>query len=126
MLRITLHDELDRVTLKLEGNLVRIWVSELETAWRSAASGLAGRSLHLDMRAVDHVDQAGVFLLALLRQRGVQLTVSGTVSSTTGSPDRNGGPQRASRRGRSPLLASSSLLGCNPNYGLWAPTFPST
>ncbi|SRR6266404_5456900 len=81
MLRITLHDELDRVTLKLEGKLVGIWVAELETAWRSAASGLADRSLHLDMRAVDHVDQAGVFLLALLRQRGVQLTVSGMVMS---------------------------------------------
>jgi len=67
--------------LKLEGKLVGIWVTELEAAWRSAASGLADRSLHLDMRAVDHVDQAGVFLLALLRQRGVQLTVSGMVMS---------------------------------------------
>jgi len=79
MLRITLHDELDRVTLKLEGNLVGIWVTELEIAWRSAVSGLAGRSLHLDLRAVDHVDRAGTFLLALLRQRGVKMAVSGTV-----------------------------------------------
>ncbi len=30
MLRITSLDELDRVTLKLEGSLAGIWVAELE------------------------------------------------------------------------------------------------
>ena len=78
MLRITLLDGLEHVTLKLEGSLVGIWVKETETAWRSAKSATAGRSLVVDLRAVNRVDQAGVYLLALLRQRGVQLVASGT------------------------------------------------
>ncbi len=78
MLRITLLDGLEQVTLKLEGSLVGIWVKETETAWRSAKSASAGRPLVLDLKAVNRVDQAGVYLLALLRQRGVRLVASGT------------------------------------------------
>ena len=36
MLRITVQDEPDQVTLKLEGNLDGIWVTELEDSWRTA------------------------------------------------------------------------------------------
>jgi anti-anti-sigma regulatory factor len=78
MLRITLLDEPEQVTLKLEGCLIGVWVKETETAWRSAQLASAGRPLVLDMRAVDRIDQAGVYLLALLRQRGVRLVASGT------------------------------------------------
>jgi anti-anti-sigma regulatory factor len=78
MLRITLLDGLEQVTLKLEGSLVGVWVKETEAAWRSAKAAVAGRSLVVDLRAVNHVDQAGVYLLALLRQRGVRLVASGT------------------------------------------------
>jgi ABC-type transporter Mla MlaB component len=79
MLRITLQDELDRVTLKLEGSLAGIWVAELEGAWRSAHSGLAGRSLYLNMTQVERVDRAGTYLLALLRCSGSHLFASGTL-----------------------------------------------
>jgi ABC-type transporter Mla MlaB component len=81
MLRITVQDEPDQVTLKLEGNLGGIWVAELEDSWRAANSTLAGRSLRLDLTAVDRVDNAGNYLLALLRRSGVQLIASGTVMS---------------------------------------------
>ena len=77
MLRITLLDSLEEVTLKLEGSLAGLWVKETETAWRSAKSALAGRPLVVDMKAVDRVDQAGVYLLALLHQQGAQLVASG-------------------------------------------------
>lgn len=78
MLRITLLDELAQVTLKLEGNLVGVWVKETEAAWRSAKAAAAGRPLIADLKAVNRVDQAGVYLLALLRQRGVRLVAFGT------------------------------------------------
>jgi len=79
MLRITVQDEPDQVTLKLEGNLDGIWVAELEDSWRAANSKFADRSLRLDLTAVDRVDSAGNYLLALLRRSGVQLIASGIV-----------------------------------------------
>ena len=81
MLRITVQDEPDQVTLKLEGNFDGIWVIELEDSWRAANATLAGRSLRLDLTAVDRVDSAGNYLLALLRRSGVQLIASGTAMS---------------------------------------------
>ena len=81
MLRITVQDEPAQVTLKLEGNLGGIWVAELEDSWRAVNSTLAGRSLLLDLTAVDRVDSAGNYLLALLRRSGAQLIASGTAMS---------------------------------------------
>jgi len=81
MLRITVQDEPDQVTFKLEGNLDGIWVTELEDSWRAVNSTLAGRLLRLDLAAVDRVDSAGNYLLALLRRSGAQLIASGTAMS---------------------------------------------
>ncbi len=81
MLRITVQDEPDQVTLKLDGDLDGIWVTELEESWRAATSEFAGRSLRLDLTAVDRVDSAGNYLLALLRRSGAQLIASGTAMS---------------------------------------------
>ena len=79
MLRITVQDEPDQVRLKLEGNLAGLWVAEVEDAWRAAQPALAGRSVSLDVTAVECVDSAGKYLLALLRQRGVHVMASGMV-----------------------------------------------
>ena len=79
MLRITRLDESDRVTLKLEGSLVGIWVAELEGIWRGVCPRLEGRPLYLDMKGMEHVDRAGTYLLVLLRHRGARLVTSGTL-----------------------------------------------
>ncbi len=79
MLRITSLDELDRVTLKLEGSLAGVWVAELEGIWRGVHSRLQGRPLYLNMNGVEHVDRAGTYLLALLSQRGARFVTSGTL-----------------------------------------------
>ncbi len=81
MLRITVQDESDKVTLKLEGNLDGIWVTELEESWRAAKSTFGNRSFRLDLTAVDCVDSAGNYLLALLRRSGVELIASGVAMS---------------------------------------------
>jgi ABC-type transporter Mla MlaB component len=79
MLRITVHETPQQVTLKLEGSLTGSWVMELEDCWRAASSNHAGRLLCLDLTEVDSVDSAGTYLLALLHNRGVQLIASGLV-----------------------------------------------
>jgi hypothetical protein len=77
MLRITVQDQPDAVTLKLEGQLMGAWVSELENSWRTTNSILLGRSLCLDLDAVDRVDDAGRYLLALIARSGARLKGSG-------------------------------------------------
>src|SRR5262245_7581234 len=79
MLRITVEPSPTVVRLKLEGNLGGGWVSELEDCWRSANSSLGGRPLCLDLTAVERVDRAGRYLLALVRCNGTQLIASGAV-----------------------------------------------
>ena len=78
MLRISVESEPGQVRLKLEGKLSGIWVDELEDAWREVESTRCGRSLCLDLSAVEHVDRAGEYLLALVARSGAQLIVSGT------------------------------------------------
>ena len=79
MLKITVQHSPREVRLKLEGNLAGAWVTELEDCWRSTHSSLAGRSLCVDLVAVEQVDRAGRYLLALMRRNGAQLVASGAV-----------------------------------------------
>ena len=77
MLRISVEDAPRQVTLRLEGKLAGAWVKEFEDAWREADASRAGRPLSVDVSAVEHVDQAGEYLLALVARRGAQLIASG-------------------------------------------------
>lgn len=79
MLKITIQDEPRQVTLKLEGSLAGTWVVDLEDSWKAAATTLADRELCVLLTGVEHVDNAGRYLLALLRYRGVQLSAEGIV-----------------------------------------------
>jgi ABC-type transporter Mla MlaB component len=77
VLRITMEEQPEEVTLKLEGQLIGAWVAELENSWRTTNSILCGRLLCLDLNAVNHVDGAGKYLLALIARNGAQLRASG-------------------------------------------------
>jgi len=79
MLRITVQHSPRQVRLKLEGNLVGVWVTELEDCWRSAHSSPDRRPLCVDLSAVEQVDRAGKYLLALLHRDGAHLEASGAV-----------------------------------------------
>lgn len=79
MLKISTHDERHQVTFKLEGSLAGTWVVELEDSWRAVNPTLADRPLCLNLTGVKHVDNAGRYLLALLRYSGVRLTADGIV-----------------------------------------------
>jgi len=77
MLRITVRPGANEVRLVLEGDLTGAWVTELEDCWRSTRAILDGRSFRVDLSAVDRVDQAGRYLLVLLRLDGARLVASG-------------------------------------------------
>jgi ABC-type transporter Mla MlaB component len=79
MLRISIQDEPNLVTLKLEGSLAGTWVIELEESWRAVTPKVPGRQLRVHLAGVERIDTAGRYLLALLRDRGVHLTAEGVV-----------------------------------------------
>jgi len=65
MLRITIHDEADRLTMELEGRFAGPWVEEVERAWKS----LNGcRRLCIDIRKVAFADARGRDLLRRIHQ----------------------------------------------------------
>jgi ABC-type transporter Mla MlaB component len=79
MLRITVQESQDQVTIKLEGSLAGAWVMELEEVWRATRTILVGRTLSINLTEVSNVDRAGTYLLVLLRDRGTRLIASGLV-----------------------------------------------
>jgi ABC-type transporter Mla MlaB component len=84
MLKISMEDEPHQVTLKLEGSLAGIWVMDLEESWRALYPARAGGLLRVHLFRVEHVDNAGRYLLALIRHCGAQLTAEGIVMSSFG------------------------------------------
>jgi ABC-type transporter Mla MlaB component len=72
MLRISIHEsDGNTVTLRLEGQLVGAWISELSAACERLLS--AGRKVTLDLGDVSLIDRPGLTLLASLSQRAVAL-----------------------------------------------------
>jgi ABC-type transporter Mla MlaB component len=75
MLRITVDDRPEQISLHLEGELSGPWVSELEHSWRAAR--VNGLPVCVDLAGVHYVDGAGKYLLALLEINGTVLVGAG-------------------------------------------------
>ena len=72
MLRISINEsEGNVVTLRLEGQIVGAWISELSGACERMLT--AGRTVTLDLGDVSLIDRPGLALLASFSQRGVVL-----------------------------------------------------
>lgn len=69
MLRISVTDNSESTTVKLEGKVVGPWVDELRTCWLSLATSLGSRALCLDLRGVSFVDAKGKALLREIYQK---------------------------------------------------------
>jgi anti-anti-sigma regulatory factor len=64
MLRITIHEEPQTSTLRLEGRLAGLHVDELDRTWRSLAASLGSKKLLVDLCGVTHIDLNGRQVLA--------------------------------------------------------------
>jgi anti-anti-sigma regulatory factor len=80
MLRISIDESEEFVVLRLEGHLIAPWVTEVEQCWRRAFIDLRGRSVQIDLSAVNFVDTAGQSLLARMYEAGFRVAGASTVS----------------------------------------------
>lgn len=72
MLRITIHDKPDALTLQLEGRLAGSWVRVLEESWQGALAQRRTLRLRVDLTGVTVIDAAGQASLAALHDRGAE------------------------------------------------------
>jgi len=77
MLKITLHEQPGTLVFQLEGKLAGAWVPELERYWRDTSSKFADQTFRIDLRDIHYVDDAGKYLLILLRYWGVEVSGRG-------------------------------------------------
>jgi hypothetical protein len=72
MLRITTHENGRFFTFQLEGKLAGPWVQVLRDCWEHHTVPPGGAPVHVDLRAVTFVDDAGRALLAEMSEQNAQ------------------------------------------------------
>lgn len=80
MLKISTVDSPIQRRLVLEGKLVEPWVSELKRCWHTAAEGLAGRKVVIDLRNVTVISQEGENALSALISEGAKFACEGVLN----------------------------------------------
>jgi anti-anti-sigma regulatory factor len=64
MLRITLDETLDQLTIRLEGRIAGPWAEELGRTWSEAAARLGSKQLCIDLCGTTYADQSGKQVLS--------------------------------------------------------------
>ena len=72
MLRVTMTNQNQTITLKIEGKLAGPWVHEVTRVWTDTAQSPRNGYV-VDLRSVTFVDRLGQALLAKMSQQGAQL-----------------------------------------------------
>jgi hypothetical protein len=77
MLRITLHEDPETVTLVLEGRLITPWIEEVERAWGAVAGARDGNSdgrrLVVDLSGCTSIEERAKHLLRRMHEQGAEL-----------------------------------------------------
>ena len=95
MLRITIHDTLESLTIQFEGRLTGLWVGEAEECWRRTLADLQRPVARFDLSGVTVLDDAGKAFLSKAYAQGAELKASGClmraiVARLTNTPLSNG------------------------------------
>jgi hypothetical protein len=70
VLRISIHDDAEAATLKLEGKVIGPWARELDRVWSDFKPSLGMKKLCLDLCGVTLVDRSGTRTLQRILHRG--------------------------------------------------------
>lgn len=69
MLKISIQDDRDTATLKVEGKVVGPWAAELHRVWGTFRPSLGIKKFCLDMRGVTFIDKDGTKTLRHILRR---------------------------------------------------------
>ncbi len=76
MLRITVHENQESLTFRLEGRLAGAWVKEVEQCWQSTLNHQRKPILRVDLTGVTFIDDAGKACLAAMHHQGAELVAA--------------------------------------------------
>lgn len=76
MLRITVHETAQAITLQLEGVMSGPWLQELKRCWKEVRARHRRRRLRLDLTGVTSVDAEGRACLAGIYWQGADLVAA--------------------------------------------------
>ena len=80
MLKISTIDTQSERRLVVEGKLVDPWLTELKRTWDSAAEGLEGRKLVIDLHNATVISREGENALYELMRAGAKFTCAGVLT----------------------------------------------
>jgi hypothetical protein len=83
MLRITVHDNPEALTVQLEGKLAGPWVRELEECWQRTQAGRRKSAPRFDLTGVTFIDAAGKAFLAARHAEGAEFVACGCLMRAT-------------------------------------------
>jgi anti-anti-sigma regulatory factor len=72
MLRITIHNDPQSLTIQLEGKLAGPWVRALEDCWHSLPPRSDTTAPTIDLTGVTYIDAAGKTCLTTLHREGAE------------------------------------------------------
>ena len=81
MLRVTVRNDEQAATFKLEGKLAHEWVAEAEKAWLTLCDTPRQEGIVVDLCGVSFVDDAGRDLLARMHATGAKLVGTSLMTS---------------------------------------------
>jgi len=76
-MRIQIDEAGEQIIFKIEGRLAGVWTPELEHCWHTTIAEHPDKKISVDLSGVTCVDQAGQYLLRLMRRDGVSLIGAG-------------------------------------------------
>src|SRR5262245_21866696 len=77
MLRATIQEAADSLTLKVEGRLTGPWAHEAQDCWQNLVASKPMPTIRIDLTGVTMIDAAGKALLARAHADGAEFVASG-------------------------------------------------
>ena len=77
MLKITITEDVEEATLKLEGKLIGPWIEELARCWKAVVPALESKAVVVDLDAVTFVAEPAKSLLVEMCAQGARLVGRG-------------------------------------------------
>jgi anti-anti-sigma regulatory factor len=105
MLRVTVHDNPESLTFRLEGRLAGPWVREVEECRQRTLAGRRRPAVRFDLAGVTFIDAAGKAYLADMHRLGAELVAAdcltkAVVAEITKAPIPTAGARGAKAKAR--------------------------